>query len=108
MKQRISLCCPRVHQMDKAMDLLPERQFSDRLPGQLGYQVEQVADDLQDLTDVKLDKCIVCTYIVNYNYWQGNQHQDLVKYLQSVHYLIPGLLLPLVHRGHLQQGGAVA
>ena len=62
MKQRISLCCPGVHQMDKAMNLLPERQFSDRLPGQLGDQVEQVADDLQDLTDVKLDKCIVCIY----------------------------------------------
>ena len=75
MKQRISLCCPGVHQMDKAVDLLPERQLSDRLPGQLGDQVEQVTDDLQHLTDVRLDKCIV-----QQNSCLENHLQDSIKY----------------------------
>lgn len=49
MQERVSLCCPGVHQVDKAVDLLPERQLSQRLPGQLSDEVEQVTDDLQDL-----------------------------------------------------------
>ena len=49
MQERVSLCCPGVHQVDKTVDLLPERQLSQRLSGQLSHQVEQVTDDLQDL-----------------------------------------------------------
>jgi len=54
MKERVSLCCSGVHQVDKAVDLLPERQLNQRLPGQLRDKVEQVTDDLQDLRDYKM------------------------------------------------------
>ena len=51
MQERVSLGRPWIHQVDKSVDLLAERQLSKWLPGELGDKVKEMTDYFQHLNE---------------------------------------------------------